>query len=101
LIPSTQPDQIVQFNTNPITDSSEALSVLQELVATTQDSALNTAATDAGNSVYQPSETAFSTEDTYSTSSDNSSDADSGGFLAVNEAVSSEAVSSEAAEVIA
>ena len=76
LISSTDPDPIVHFNANPITDNSGALSVLQQVVAAPQDSCCGTAATEIGNSVEQPSSTALSFDHIYSTSSTEPSDAD-------------------------
>ena len=76
LISSTDPDPIVHFNANPITDNSGDLSVLQQVVAAPQDSCCGTAATEIGNSVEQPSSTALSFDHIYSTSSTEPSDAD-------------------------
>ena len=100
LISSTDPDPIVHFNANPITDNSGALSVLQQVVAAPQDSCCGTAATEIGNSVEQPSSTALSFDHIYSTSSTEPSDADPECLSATTNAFR-EPVSNEAAELIA
>ncbi|MEC9453115.1 MAG: hypothetical protein VYB06_06690, partial [Cyanobacteriota bacterium] len=96
LIPSNTADHIVHFNANPISNNAEALAVLQQVVATHQDSSSGITTTDGGNSVYQPSSSALSFDEIYSTSSAEASDADSGDFVAINEAVSSDLVESVA-----
>ena len=107
LISSTDPDPIVHFNANPITDNSgdlsvlqRDLSVLQQVVAAPQDSCCGTAATEIGNSVEQPSSTALSFDHIYSTSSTEPSDADPECLSATTKAFR-EPVSNEAAELIA